>query len=1258
MTNFRARPHFEDRQIQQNVGESITLSGQTNFDLGNYNGYVFDTYGGFITGVSGTTFSTLPFSASTDPLIGWDNQTMYQQSTLRLIPPRKVLFSGNTDTISSITQEDVTNYIITSVDSGGTLSWLPLSGLTSTSCTPNLSVTTIQPCTSGGTVTLDGNFRILGNFIVSGVTSASTTIIETEIVRVEDNNIELNYGGNHSTAVGGGITVLSGQSISLDSTIYIDNNGYWVFNPGLNSPTILSGATYLGDYSPTYTNRSLVDKEYVDLKVSGYTLEQTLIAGNITGTNWIDTDEYGIRNYVSATDYSYIKLDTARIRLDSYDGGNQSIVEVRRDGEIHTYSHGYLVNGLGSFSGITYNTDYSSNYTNRSLVDKEYVDNQITGVTSNILFEAGGTTDLSIKSKIGVNTLTSDSRYSFVFGDGNTVASDYGIIGGLSNTTPNGANSSNVLGASCVLGTGIYQNVFGRNISSSGDHSFTIGKDHINSGPYSSVLGRDNNNTSSYNLISGYQNISTGGTYSSILGRGNSTTSSYVFIAGFNNIVDGTGGAAIGTSNTVSGVYASTIGGLNNTANNSYASVIGGQNNISSGQHSLSFGVNCTASGNYSVAGGFTNQTTNSNSVAFGNLNQSTGAQSFSVNNTNLASGTNSFAINQLNRASGLNSFVGGYNSTGSTLGNFIHSYNSSVSGFYSSILGGIDNNVNGDKSVVIGGTGNTVGGENSVIVGGNNLTLNKDNTVLVPSLIVNGGVIIGTLGTGTSLFNLGLDASGNVVTGTTAGSLEETLVVGNTTGNNNILSPIGYGLVSENTGTTAGYVIQSGRATMYANDGILPFPTDDAYIDVLTNGSVAIQGTSALDINFATINVTGSGTFSGMTYNADYSSNFTNRSLVDKGYVDNAITGNTISLSQVLTNGNSTGGNNIQTSSGDYIGSNPLSASRSNIQFNSNNLYFHSYNAGFGDPDYGGNSIELHTTGITVSNTLGTFRGIEYDADYSSNYTNRSLVDKEYVDGLITVGLFTGGTGTNSIKAIGDGTNTASGDYSFTIGQANTTSGTNSFAINQLNTASGLNSFVGGYNSTGSTLGNFIHSYNSSVSGDYSSVLGGNGNSVTGVQSAVIGGTGNTVGGDNSVIVGGSGLTLNKDNYVLVPHLKTNTICEAGTQFKTPTNIAGAIASNTYDFNCDGGMSQVLDLQAATSASTLTFSNPMEGNTYMLIVVQGSGLYNLVLPSGWWLNDTSPFDFTTLADNDRAMVTATYLGSTWYFAVKELTLV
>jgi hypothetical protein len=83
--------------------------------------------------------------------------------------------------------------------------------------------------------------------------------------------------------------------------------------------------------------------------------------------------------------------------------------------------------------------------------------------------------------------------------------------------------------------------------------------------------------------------------------------------------------------------------------------------------------------------------------------------------------------------------------------------------------------------------------------------------------------------------------------------------------------------------------------------------------------------------------------------------------------------------------------------------------------------------------------------------------------------------------------------------------------------------------------------------------------------------------------------------------------------------------------------------------------MTQRLDLQGATSASTLTFSNQLEGNTYTLIVVQGSGLYNLVLPTGWWLNDTA-FDFTTLADNERAMITATYLDFEWFFAVKQLT--
>lgn len=108
--------------------------------------------------------------------------------------------------------------------------------------------------------------------------------------------------------------------------------------------------------------------------------------------------------------------------------------------------------------------------------------------------------------------------------------------------------------------------------------------------------------------------------------------------------------------------------------------------------------------------------------------------------------------------------------------------------------------------------------------------------------------------------------------------------------------------------------------------------------------------------------------------------------------------------------------------------------------------------------------------------------------------------------------------------------------------------------------------------------------------------------------------------------------------------------------QIQVNSKIDGIITSNAFIYDCTAGMTQKLDLEAATASTTLSFSNELEGSTYTLIVVQGSGVYGLTLPNGWWLNDTAPFDFTTLADNERAIVTATYLDSEWYFAVKKLT--
>jgi hypothetical protein len=54
--------------------------------------------------------------------------------------------------------------------------------------------------------------------------------------------------------------------------------------------------------------------------------------------------------------------------------------------------------------------------------------------------------------------------------------------------------------------------------------------------------------------------------------------------------------------------------------------------------------------------------------------------------------------------------------------------------------------------------------------------------------------------------------------------------------------------------------------------------------------------------------------------------------------------------------------------------------------------------------------SMYINKSSAKVESSISTFNGLEYGADYSANYTNRSLVDKEYVDGAIS-NTFTGYT-------------------------------------------------------------------------------------------------------------------------------------------------------------------------------------------------------------------------------------------------------
>lgn len=65
--------------------------------------------------------------------------------------------------------------------------------------------------------------------------SINNNVIETQTIVAEDNNIELNYGGNHETSLDGGFTILSGISNDENSTFMIDKGGYWVAKPGIKN---------------------------------------------------------------------------------------------------------------------------------------------------------------------------------------------------------------------------------------------------------------------------------------------------------------------------------------------------------------------------------------------------------------------------------------------------------------------------------------------------------------------------------------------------------------------------------------------------------------------------------------------------------------------------------------------------------------------------------------------------------------------------------------------------------------------------------------------------------------------------------------------------------------------------------------------------------------------------------------------------------------------------------------------------------------
>lgn len=108
--------------------------------------------------------------------------------------------------------------------------------------------------------------------LVTGSTTIQNfnTELVTQTIIAEDNNIELNFNGNHISSIGGGLTVLYGINDTKSSDFKTDSSGNWTTNTDLK-PFGLS-IPYYKPTSSIDTNKNVgnitTDNDYLYLKVS------------------------------------------------------------------------------------------------------------------------------------------------------------------------------------------------------------------------------------------------------------------------------------------------------------------------------------------------------------------------------------------------------------------------------------------------------------------------------------------------------------------------------------------------------------------------------------------------------------------------------------------------------------------------------------------------------------------------------------------------------------------------------------------------------------------------------------------------------------------------------------------------------------------------------------------------------------------------------------------------------------------------------
>jgi hypothetical protein len=390
--SFNTRPHFQDRDFVQYIDESITLSGNTIFDSDGQI-KINPTY------LQETTGSTINISGQVGELVSNRiSGLVIEPPILNLLDP-----SGNT---TGQTFVDVTGYVLTSYDSGGTSVWTSVASLSADTNT----------YTTGGTLIND--LLVYDN----NLTLSAYTI--------DVSNLRFSGGSGNC------ITDLYTSNIHGCSPITIHNNLQNVSSTatGVNSIALSTNSNVSGNYSTTIGGKFNIINNYTYSGIfvgSGNTIQQGNYSVIIGGRNNLTTQ--GFSAIISSENSIMAGYNSTIL------GGYNNQVSALRS-IIGGGSNNIIVGEDVAIIGGQYNIIGSN--TNNGFIGGG-ISNTISTFSNNSSIIGGGNNSIN-----GINCFIGGGLYNNI----DLSASKSSIIGGEYNFV-NGATNSHIIGSNITATT-------------------------------------------------------------------------------------------------------------------------------------------------------------------------------------------------------------------------------------------------------------------------------------------------------------------------------------------------------------------------------------------------------------------------------------------------------------------------------------------------------------------------------------------------------------------------------------------------------------------------------------------------------------------------------------------------------------------------------------------------------------------------------------------------------------------------------------